>query len=121
MSNEILCDKCGAPMRPLDPQKPIGMTCDKCGWGWATTFIEPIFSDNISYSLIISKNNTPNAKTLRVIAHLCNCNYVKAKEQITVQDIVITEHATTIKEYAKMLYVNDIPFDITPEFPYEYK
>lgn len=121
MSNKILCEKCGSPMRPLDPQKPIDMTCDKCGWGQATTYIEPIFSDTTTYSLTIRKMNNPNAKVLRVLANICNCNYIKAKELVTSQDVVITDLATSIKECAIMLCKNDINFEIVPEFPYEIK
>ena len=120
MSNETMCEKCGYPMRALDPQKTIGMTCDKCGWGWVTTYIEPILADITSYSLTIRKDNNPNIKVLRILAHLCSCNYIKAKEQITTQDVVLSARATEIKEYAIMLHKNDIPFEISPDFPYEY-
>jgi hypothetical protein len=119
MSNEIMCEKCGSLMRPLDSQKPIGMTCDKCGWGWVTTYIEPIFSDTTTYCLTIRKMNSPDAKVLRVLASILNCNYIKAKEQVTTQDVEITDRATGIKEYAITLAKNDIPFDIKPDFPYE--
>ena len=119
MSNEIMCEKCGSQMRPLDPQKPIGMTCDKCGWGWATTYIEPILSDTTTYCLTIRKMNSPDAKVLRVLASILNCNYIKAKEQVTTQDVEISERATSIKEYAITLGKNGIPFDIKPDFPYE--
>jgi hypothetical protein len=121
MSNEIMCEKCGSQMRPLDPQKPIGMTCDKCGWGWATTYIEPILSDTTTYCLTIRKMNSPDAKVLRVLANVLNCNYIKAKEQVTAQDVEIFERATSIKEYAITLCKNGIPFDISPDFPYEIK
>lgn len=119
MSNEIMCEKCGSLMRPLDSQKPIGMTCDKCGWGWATTYIEPIFSDTTTYCLTIRKMNSPDAKVLRVLANILNCNYIKAKEQVTTQDVKITGSATTIKEHAMLLGKNDISFEISPDFPYE--
>ena len=88
MSNEIMCEKCGSQMRPLDPQKPIGMTCDKCGWGWATTYIEPILSDTTTYCLTIRKMNCPDAKALRVLANILNCNYIKANEQISSGDTI---------------------------------
>ena len=61
--SEILCEKCGSTMRTLDPQKPIGMTCDKCGWGWTTTFIEPIYNNiqirenELDYSTITLDGN----------------------------------------------------------------
>ena len=45
MTDKIICEKCGAEMLPIDQNKPVGMTCPNCGWGWATTYIEPIIED----------------------------------------------------------------------------
>ena len=45
MSEKVFCEKCGAEMHPIDPAKPIGMICPKCGWGWATSYIDPIAED----------------------------------------------------------------------------
>ena len=42
MNDAIICEKCGNEMKPLSEIYPIGMTCPNCGWGWATTYIEPI-------------------------------------------------------------------------------
>jgi hypothetical protein len=119
MKEKILCEKCGHEMKSIDENIPVGKTCANCGWGWVTTYIEPILSDTTTYCLTIRKMNSPDAKVLRVLASILNCNYIKAKEQVTTQDVEITDRAAGIKEYAITLAKNDIPFDIKPDFPYE--
>ena len=42
MNDKCICEKCGAEMKPLSDFSPVGMTCPNCGWGWATTYIDPI-------------------------------------------------------------------------------
>ena len=45
-AEEILCPTCGAEMRLIDPVKDVGMICPNCGWGWATSDIDPILDDS---------------------------------------------------------------------------
>jgi hypothetical protein len=54
MSDDIvICEKCGAEMKPLSDIYPVGMTCPNCGWGWATTYIDPINLDESDYHIIL--------------------------------------------------------------------
>lgn len=32
MTEKIICEKCGAVMTPLDPERPIGMECPEGGF-----------------------------------------------------------------------------------------
>ena len=46
MNKEYICEKCGTEMVPIDKKIPVGLTCPNCGWGWATTYIDPIIEDD---------------------------------------------------------------------------
>ena len=47
MNKEYICEKCGTEMVPIDKKIPVGLTCPNCGWGWATTYIDPIIEDDM--------------------------------------------------------------------------
>ena len=81
MSDKCICEKCGAEMKPLSELYPIGMTCPNCGWGWTTTYIDPINLDENDYRMILvsSENSLSNIK---LVSETANCNYVEAKKLI---------------------------------------
>lgn len=63
MTEKIICEKCGAVMTPLDPERPIGMECPECGWGWVTSYIEPKAEDATIYSIILEQGNNADFNT----------------------------------------------------------
>lgn len=47
MSEKTYCEKCGSEMKVINENHPDGMTCQNCGWGWVTSYFEPILSDTL--------------------------------------------------------------------------
>ena len=83
MSDDIvICEKCGAEMKPLSDIYPVGMTCPNCGWGWATTYIEPILSDSTDYHVVLVSSNN-SLTSIKAVSEVANCNYIEAKKLIS--------------------------------------
>ena len=57
MNSIVKCEKCGTPMVPFQKDGSQGMTCPKCGWGWATTYTTPIMLDEDQNRFGISLNH----------------------------------------------------------------
>ena len=119
MSDDILiCEKCGAEMKPLSDIYPVGMTCPNCGWGWATTYIEPILSDSTDYHVVlVSRNNS--LTSIKAVSKVANCNYIEAKKLINHAPVeVFHGQAVEVKAIREKLEAASIDFKIEPEFTY---
>ena len=80
MNDKITCEKCGSEMRPIDSNKPVGMICPKCGWGWATSYMDPMRDDDTTYTISLSEGNSVTNATIQTIAKISNKNYLQAKK-----------------------------------------
>ena len=118
MSEKIICEKCGHEMSYFIEGSTCGTTCKNCGWGWVTSYIEPIRLDTNEYKLIINPIDNPSTASLRCISQLLMCNYLKAKE-ILHSEIVFTNNAVEIQKTAIELTKHEIKFTITPDYPYD--
>lgn len=116
--NIVICEKCGAEIKPLSELYPIGMTCPNCGWGWATTYIDPINLDENDYRMILvsSENSLSNIK---LVSETVNCNYVEAKKLIEKALVeIFCGKAVEVKTIKEKLEAANIEIRIEPEFPY---
>ncbi len=117
--NTNICEKCGTEMIPINADIPIGMTCPKCGWGWATSYIDPMLEDETEYSISLSNNPEISMSIIKVIASIANTNYVQAKELIESGNATIyTGNAFEAKKVIDILKTNSINYLVNPEFPY---
>ena len=121
MEEIILCEKCGSLMRPLDSQKSIGMTCDKCGWGWATTYIEPIYNDMQIYIVTLNSVALVAKDTIKTIAEITGQNFLQTKKLLeNLPQIVFTGKAPEVVKICGIMKLNrGVEFEVSPEFPYE--
>ena len=118
MNEELLCKKCGCKMEHFIKDSTCGATCKNCGWGWATTYQEPIKLDGTDYVLCVNPIINPSIDAIRCIARLLACIFVIAKNKLQ-SKIIFTQKATVIHDIAEELVKNGIHFNITPDFPYE--
>lgn len=118
MNDKCICEKCGAEMKPLSEIYPIGMTCPNCGWGWATTYIDPINLDENDYHMILvsSENSFSNIK---IISEIANCNFIDAKKKIeNAPTVIFIGKAVDVKNIIERLDNTKISIKIEPDFPY---
>ena len=119
MTDNIICEKCGSVMEPIDPVHPVGMTCPNCGWGWATSFIDPILDDPTEYVITLLDGNTTIKETLKTVAKLANCNLIQAKRLIeNAPAEIMRSKAPEIKEAMRVLEADALHFSVAPSFPY---
>ncbi len=119
MIDKIICEKCGAEMLPIDPNKPVGMTCPNCGWGWATTYIDPEQEDDTVYIVSLSEGNVASGAAIKAVSKITNKNFVQAKRIIENSPVdIYAGNAVKVKDVLLMLEPLSLAYDVTPEFPY---
>lgn len=117
--NKIICEKCGAEMKPIDPRINCGMTCPQCGWGWATSPYSPMLEDETDYSVTLLAGNSKSEDVIKVISHITGQNYLSARKMIDTAPVkIISGRANQIKDYIKELDFASIQYETDPEFPY---
>ena len=119
MNEKIICEKCGAEMRSIDPNKPVGMTCPNCGWGWATTYIDPFLEDETVYVVSLAKGNAVTREAIKAVAEITGKNYVQAKRMIENSPAeVYAGKAAKVKDVLILLEMQSLAYTVAPEFPY---
>lgn len=66
-------------MMPFKEFGSIGMTCPSCGWGWATTYQDPIDLDQNKYTLNVPAQE-PCVNAVKVISSAFSINYLEARK-----------------------------------------
>ena len=106
-------------MLPIDSNKPVGMTCPNCGWGWATTYIDPEQEDDTVYVISLSKGNIATRAAVKAISKITNKNFVQAKKTIENSPVdIYAGNAVQVKDVLLLLESLSLAYYITPEFPY---
>lgn len=119
MIEKNLCEKCGAEMLPIDPDKPIGMKCPECDWGWVTSYIEPKLADVTIYSIILEQGNEPDIEVIKAVSKIANCNFMQAKAMMleAPQDLT-QDRAVVIERCIELLDTASVKYSIKPDWPY---
>ena len=119
MSETNICEKCGAEMLPIDPTNPVGLKCPNCGWGWAITFIDPIYNDQINYSVFLLEGNEQTKENIKVVSKVTNLNMLQARKIIESTPYeIFSGKAVNVKAVIELLRTQSLSFKVEPEFPY---
>ncbi len=119
MIEKVLCDKCGAEMIPVDPERPVGMKCPNCGWGWVTSYIDPIKEDETIYEISLEEGNQVTKDNIRLVSEISDVNFLEAKRLLeNAPKSFISGKAVDINDAVIRLKVTGINFTVTPEYPY---
>ena len=119
MIDKVLCDKCGAEMIPVDPERPVGMKCPNCGWGWVTSYIDPIKEDETIYEISLEEGNQVTKDNIRLVSEISDVNFLEAKRLLeNAPKSFISGKAVDINDAVIRLKVTGINFTVTPEYPY---
>ena len=119
MKEKIICEKCGAEMRPYQEGRTGGMLCPECGWGWVTTITPAIDADETLYTVKISKPGKITNDMIKLYAELSGINYMQTKKALEEGNAEISGLATDIQKTLPRLYEAGLEFTITPDYPYE--
>ncbi len=119
MIEKVLCDKCGAEMIPVDSERPVGMKCPKCGWGWVTSYIDPIKEDETIYEISLEEGNQVTKDNIRLVSEISDVNFLEAKRLLeNAPKSFISGKAVDINDAVIRLKDAGIIFTVTPEYPY---
>lgn len=121
MKEIIPCEKCGHEMVSIDKKIPVGKTCPNCGWGWATSYIEPIYNDMQIYIVTLNSVASVTKDTIKTIAEITGQNFLQTKKILeNLPQIVFTGKAPEVAKICGIMKSNQgVEFEVSPEFPYE--
>ncbi|MBQ1338804.1 MAG: hypothetical protein IIY32_10865 [Thermoguttaceae bacterium] len=115
---KIVCEKCGAEMHIVRDSYQMGMECPNCGWGWVTTYNEPIEVDYSVYHVVLDSKDSSLAN-VKLVASIVNCNYLRAKRIIeNSPSEIFSGKAVDVREIRDRLVQAGVAFRIEPDFPY---
>ncbi|MBQ4202919.1 MAG: hypothetical protein II655_04380 [Thermoguttaceae bacterium] len=115
---KIVCEKCGAEMHIVRDSYQMGMKCPNCGWGWVTTYNEPIEVDYSVYHVVLDSKDSSLAN-VKLVASIVNCNYLRAKRIIeNSPSEIFSGKAVDVREIRDRLVQAGVAFRIEPDFPY---
>lgn len=119
MTEAIICPKCGSVMLPIDADAPVGMICPSCNWGWATTCSSQMREDKTAYVIRVVSCVNPSKAAMKLLSVISGKNYLYVHKQLqTGEWDIFSGHAQEVKEYADRLASLNIPYTISPNFPY---
>ena len=96
----------------------MGMECPNCGWGWVTTYNEPIEVDYSVYHVVLDSKDSSLAN-VKLVASIVNCNYLWAKRIIeNSPSEIFSGKAVDVREIRDRLVQAGVAFRIEPDFPY---
>ncbi|MDO4178199.1 MAG: hypothetical protein Q4D21_03320 [Phascolarctobacterium sp.] len=113
------CEKCNEEMIYFQQEQTCGYSCPNCGNGICTTYYSPVYMDDTIYSVFINASANPNIETIKIIAKICNCNFIKAKGILNSGGKITEGEAVLILKIVKQLKEGNIEFKISPEFVYD--
>ena len=121
MKEKILCEKCGHEMKSIDENIPVGKTCTNCGWGWATTFIEPIYNDIQIYTITLNSVVSITKEPIKTIAEITGQNFLQTKKTLdNLPQVVFSGKAPEVLKICHSLKSKPFfDFKISPDFPYD--
>ena len=115
---KIVCEKCGAEMHIVRDSYQMGMECPNCGWGWVTTYNEPIEVDYSVYHVVLDSKDG-SLVNVKLVASIVNCNYLRAKRIIeNSPSEIFSGKAVDVREIRDRLVQAGVAFRIEPDFPY---
>ena len=111
------CEKCKTEMKHYIEGHSQNIKCPKCGWGLATTYIEPIYEDNTIYSVIIERGNSVDAKSVAEIKKYTNLTNPEIINVLKNGDFVlIKQKAFEVKNIINRLNNLNVKYKVEPEF-----
>lgn len=118
LDTSIPCEKCGTNMNVLSGG--CGMVCPNCGWGWATTYLEPIVRDMTEYQITLLEGNNTNTETIRAVNQVTHRNLLKSKQLIeSAPHKIFSGDALEVHEMKEILDEEAVLYKIEPDYPYD--
>lgn len=118
---KIKCNECGAEMLDKSRGPYIHFVCPNCGNAIATydyTKEDLIKLDDKEYYVKLIDNKA-SIETLKIISKITGNNFIKCKEMIEKNELILSGKAKDIIDNLRLLKENQIHFEINPDFVYK--
>ncbi len=113
------CPICNHELIPMKEGSSIGVRCSNCEYSIVTSYIDPIYEDENTYTLMLEAGNICDKTCMKIISRITGENFIQAKKLISSAPVVIAEgKAMDILTLKKELDENSIKYSISPKFPY---
>ena len=113
------CPVCNHDLIAFTEGSTTGVRCSYCDYSLVTTYIEPIYKDENTYTINLEAGNTADQQTIKAISKITGENYIYAKRCLERSPIdIVKGSATEIIELKILLDLCGIKYSITPAFPY---
>ena len=113
------CPECGSSLKSEVIGSALVVSCAKCGWSVARTYIEPIREDEATYSLYLESGNSADKTTLSCLSKIMGCNYLQAKRAVDGnRSLLFSGNVIEIRERRDQLDEAKVMYSIEPDFPY---
>lgn len=117
--SSINCEKCGTLMEIKQFGPSFSVICHKCGWGIASTHIDPLHSDPTEYKIVLLQGNDTSVEKIKAVNQVTHRNLVKSRKVIETAPVIIFKgKATDILNKIKILDSQDLKYEVQPDFPF---
>jgi len=119
MNIECKCEKCGSKMIPIQKEGTTGMVCPNCGFGFVTSYIDPMYEDQNEYEIYLSKGNKITNKNYFLIQSITGKNIQEIKQLFESSPYLLYKgHAAEVRELMNKLDESGVKYVIAPDFIY---
>ena len=70
------CPVCNHDLIPFTEGSTTGVRCSYCDYSIVTTYIEPIYEDDNTYTVVLEAGNSVDMSTIKVISKITGKNYI---------------------------------------------
>ena len=118
-TTDIPCEKCGTNM--INPYSgSMGLSCPNCGWGWVTSYYDPIVRDTTEYQITLLEGNNTSTETIRAINQVSHRNLIKSKQLIeSAPQVIFKGDALEVHDMKEILDKEAVLYRIEPDYPYD--
>ena len=119
MKKDYKCDKCGNIMIPIQKEGATGMVCPNCGFGFVTSYFDPVYEDRNVYEVYLSTGNTITNKNYFLIQSINGKNIQEIKQLFESSPYLLYKgHAAEVRELKNKLDESGVKYVIVPDFNY---
>lgn len=117
--NNNICPNCGNILEHIKRDGATIVKCQKCSWSIVSSEVAPEYEDSSVYEVYLDQDSECNKEKMKIIAKICNWNYIKTLKNLEVGDILIFKGvAYKVRNFKKKLDDNNIKYHISPEYKY---
>ena len=119
MKEDIVCERCGSPMRFFSEGRVQGLRCTQSDWSIVTTHTSSIKLDPTIYEIKISHGNHEDLCQIKAMSKVSRRSILDARK------LLKTDHPTAFKgvaahaiEARDVLLAADLEIEFSPAFPW---